>query len=53
VFVPQELCSTVATRPPPDYEMVTANRVQKSEDMDESGLPSYAAAMRVEAQGYV
>jgi hypothetical protein len=51
--MPQELCPTVATRPPPDYEMVTANSAQKSEDIDESGLPSYAAALRLEAQGYV
>jgi hypothetical protein len=33
--------------------MVTANRAQKSEDTDASGLPTYAAALRLEAQGYV
>jgi hypothetical protein len=53
VFTSQELCPTVAISPPPDYEMVTANTAQKSEDMDESGLPSYAAALRLAAQGYV
>lgn len=53
VFRPQEPCTTTASGPPPDYEVVTANRSQKNEDMDESGLPTYAAAMRLEAQGYV
>jgi len=53
VFMPQELCPTTASGPPPDYELVTANGSQKSEDMDESGLPTYAAALRLEAQGYV
>jgi hypothetical protein len=51
--MPQELCPAVASSPPPDYEEVTANRAQKREDMDESGLPTYAAALRLEAQGYV
>jgi len=53
VFMPQELCPTTASGPPPDYEVVTANGSQKSVDMDESGLPTYAAALRLDAQGYV
>lgn len=54
VFLPQESCSPTAPSPPPAYDMVIAGRPQgKGEEEDDSGLPSYAAALRLGAQGYV
>ncbi|XP_069682037.1 uncharacterized protein s-cup isoform X2 [Periplaneta americana] len=65
VFLPPDSCTSVDTvpapSPPPAYESVIASSPQKKEeapsekkeDEDDSGLPTYEAALRLEAQGYV
>lgn len=54
MFLPLDPCPPTAPSPPPAYDMVIAGRPQeKGEEEDESGLPSYEAALRLGAQGYV
>jgi hypothetical protein len=54
VFLPADPCPPPNPSPPPAYDIVIASRPEeKSEEEDSSGLPTYEAALRLEAQGYV
>lgn len=53
VFVPPDPRPQTAPSPPPTYEAVITGRSQKGEEEDDSGLPTYQAALQLAAQGYV
>jgi hypothetical protein len=54
VFLPSDPCPQPDPSPPPTYEAVITGRSQKKdEEEDDSGLPTYQAALRLAAQGYV
>ncbi|KDR09001.1 hypothetical protein L798_01394 [Zootermopsis nevadensis] len=54
VFLQPDPCPQTASSPPPTYEAVIRDRPRKKvEEEDDSGLPTYQAALRLAAQGYV
>jgi hypothetical protein len=54
VFLPPDPYPQTAPSPPPTYEAaVTSGSQKKGEEEDDSGLPTYQAALQLAAQGYV